>query len=63
MALHRPLRRGTPGKRLAQRGSRLRIPQPGRVALSPQDLRRVAAATPDRGQTWRRNQTRLRDEA
>jgi hypothetical protein len=49
-------------KRLAQRRGRLRIPQRVRAALSPQAPRHVAAATPRRDKTRRRNPTRLRDK-
>jgi hypothetical protein len=50
-------------KRLAQRRGRLRIPQPGRAALSPQLLPRMAAAMSGHGKTWRRNTTRRHDKA
>ena len=56
-------RRGTRGKRLSQRRGRLRIPPPGRAALSRRHPPRMAATTPDRGKTRRRNQTRLRGKA
>jgi len=50
-------------KRLAQRRGRLRIPQPGRAALSPQLLPRMAAAMSGHGKTRRRNTTRRHDKA
>ena len=56
-------RRGTRGKRLSQRRGRLRIPPPGRAALSRRHPPRMAVTTPDRGKTRRRNQTRLRGKA
>jgi hypothetical protein len=62
-------RRGTRSKRLAQRRGRLRVPQPGRAALSSHPLPHMAATTPGpdktrRSQTQlRNNQTRLRDKA
>jgi hypothetical protein len=55
--------RGTRSKRLAQRRGRLRIPQPGRAALSPQLLPRMAAAMSGHGKTRRRNTPRRHDKA
>jgi hypothetical protein len=61
--LHTSPHRGRRGKRRAQRRGRLRIPQPGRAALSPQLLPRMAATTSGHGKTQRRNTTRRRDKA
>jgi len=56
-------RRATRGKRRPQHRGRLRIPRPGRAALSLQPLPRMAATTPGLGKTQRRSQTRLRGKA